>query len=114
MNTRFYPDYCQLLGRALEQILAQDTISWVTTVNTFNSNFSRFDSETNIEFHLSSYLEHIHRTTQCPESCFIIAMIYIKRMLNRRPEFILSKRNLKNNVSNVVRSISKKKHTVHQ
>lgn len=86
-------EYWKLLAQSLEQTLIKSSITWAPTCNIFNHAISCFDSRIVPEISIHNYLERINLYTECSEACFIIAYIYIRRVL-KGFGFVLSKHNV--------------------
>ena len=90
----YHPIHWQLAARALERIASNQTITWTTTINAFNSFLSSFDSKRVPKISICEYMEEFYKYAECSNSCFIIAFIYIKRALASNPSLILSRNNI--------------------
>jgi len=83
----------KLLAHSLELLLINSTITWTPITNTFNSIMSPFDSKTIPNISIHSYLERINKHAKCSDPCFVVAYIYINRVLKNKG-FILSRQNI--------------------
>ena len=55
---------------------------------------SRFDSSRVPGITIYDYLARVHQYADCSESCYILAFIYIDRVLQKNPSFVLNKRSV--------------------
>jgi hypothetical protein len=75
----------ELISRPLGKILAsQDPLSLS------NTRLTHFDSCQLPNIAFSDYLARMRKYTECSDSCYILAFIYIDRALQNNPSFVLS------------------------
>eukprot|EP00826_Nyctotherus_ovalis_P046629 TRINITY_DN5295_c0_g13_i1.p1 TRINITY_DN5295_c0_g13~~TRINITY_DN5295_c0_g13_i1.p1 ORF type:complete len:197 (+),score=32.14 TRINITY_DN5295_c0_g13_i1:369-959(+) len=84
--------YWELVGIVLERIvtnmeLAQDSSQVSSLLGHFNSVRAPAIS-------IRAYLAQIHNHANCSESCYILAFIYLDRLLQKNPGVILNSRNI--------------------
>ena len=87
-------EYWKLLVQRLELIIENNSMFWVATNNDFNKLSSKFNSIMIPRISIYSYLERIHDYSDCSDSCYVIAAIYIDRVVSLNPSFIVNKRNV--------------------
>ena len=87
-------EYWKLLVQRLELIIENNSMFWVATNNDFNKLSSKFNSIMIPRISIYSYLERIHDYSDCSDSCYVIAAIYIDRVVSFNPSFIVNKRNV--------------------
>ena len=59
-----------------------------------NSSRTIFDSVKAPQISIYDYFSRIHRYTNCSESCYTLAFIYIDRVLQNNPSLILTRKNI--------------------
>ena len=79
----------ELIGIVLERVIKNMEITQYnsTPPNCFNSMHAPTIS-------MRSYLHRIHLYANCSDSCYILAFIYLDRLLQNNPGFVLSNRNV--------------------
>ena len=77
----------ELLEKAIENLEASYNYSLTNLISS-----SCFDSTTAPSISLSKYIDRIHQYSNCSESCYVLAFIYIDRLLQNYPNFALTKK----------------------
>lgn len=90
----FKPESWELVARILERVVAN--LEGTRAANSDGSrpilSPSRFDSSRVPGITIYDYVARIHQYAECSDSCYTTAFIYIDRILQKNPSFVLSKR----------------------
>jgi len=81
-------DLIKVLANVLEKLIDVNV-----KCQTANGNVTKFQSSYAPEVSILSYLERIRKYARCSESCFVVALIYIDRMIEMR-NIVLSNLNV--------------------
>lgn len=79
----------ELIGIVLERIVKNMEYSAETVCSASNFNSVRIPT-----ISICAYLNRIHQYSSCSDSCYILAFIYLDRLLQNNPGFTLSSRNV--------------------
>ncbi len=78
----------ELVAHILERVVANLEASRSVSKGT-ETMPTRFDSSRMPGIPIRDYLARVHQYADCSESCFVLAFIYIDRVLQRNPNFVL-------------------------
>lgn len=83
----------ELIGTVIEQVV--DNMEAGQDITTSSANYtSHFNSIRIPGISIMAYLSRIHFYADCSDSCYILAFIYIDRLLQNNPGLVLSYRNI--------------------
>lgn len=83
-----------IISRILKRIIANISSSTSQTAKSTNLLESCFDSVHIPKVSLHDYLHRINYYAKCSDSCFVLAFIYIDRLLQKNPCFVLKVNNI--------------------
>jgi len=88
------PQSWELVSRIFERVIINLEAARQSNIDnqTAPAAPSRFDSSKVPSISVYNYLARIHQYADCSDSCYTLAFIYIDRLLQRNPGFILSQR----------------------
>lgn len=100
--------FCQprLVGRPLERVTESEaflpSIAWLFSARAIcsppphliSSDLSLFAGTSEPSISIGMYLEHLARGFQCSRACFVIAIVYIDRLVQRHRDFRLNSLNV--------------------
>jgi len=84
------PQIWKIVGTILERII----INLETQELSFTPIRTRFDAVKSPSINLHDYLARLYKYTKCSDSCYIVAFIYIDRVLRNNPSILLTRKNI--------------------
>eukprot|EP00298_Acanthocystis_sp_HF-20_P004858 c15172_g1_i1.p1 GENE.c15172_g1_i1~~c15172_g1_i1.p1 ORF type:complete len:191 (+),score=49.71 c15172_g1_i1:69-641(+) len=81
-------DIVKVLGFVLEEVIARNN------KYTLVSKKTKFDGLGAPEINIRSYLDRIFQYANCSNECFVLALIFVDRIIQRHPDFYVSNYNI--------------------